>query len=43
MTHRCAALEEQRTWRDLRQLGQGSDRNWPTVRWVNADQASTAP
>lgn len=36
MNLRCVAIEEQRSWRDLRQLEQAI----PAVRWVNAQEAA---
>ena len=38
MNHRCVAIEEQRGWRDLRQLEQAI----PVVRWASAQEAVDA-
>lgn len=39
MNHQCVAMEDQRSWRDLRQLEQSVQ----TVRWVDAHEAIAAP
>lgn len=39
MNHSFVGIEEQRSWRDLRQLEQTS----AVVRWVGAEEAATAP
>ncbi|AUB82278.1 hypothetical protein [Candidatus Thiodictyon syntrophicum] len=36
----CVGLAEQRTWRDLRRLGQDPSR---TLRWLDAGEVATAP
>lgn len=39
MNYQCVALEEQRSWRDLRRLEQSVS----GVRWVGADEVAAAP